>query len=136
MAKLNDGSRLIMLLDVARLMKDQKLREIKSSAPDAIETENAGDLPETNAGTQELSELQLVTFMLGDEEYGVPISQIQEIDRLGKITKVPKAAQFIEGITNLRGEVIPVLDTRRRFELEPKRPTTIARASSSWISAA
>jgi purine-binding chemotaxis protein CheW len=58
--------------------------------------------------------------MLGAEEFGVPISQIQEIDRLGKITKVPNAAQFIEGVTNLRGEVIPVLDTRRRFELEAK----------------
>jgi purine-binding chemotaxis protein CheW len=59
--------------------------------------------------------------MLGDEEYGVPISQIQEIDRLAKITKVPKAANFIEGITNLRGEVIPVLDTRKRLDL-PLKP--------------
>jgi purine-binding chemotaxis protein CheW len=58
--------------------------------------------------------------MLGDEEFGVPISRIQEIDRLGKVTKVPKAAQFIEGITNLRGEVIPVLDTRKRFDLQAK----------------
>jgi purine-binding chemotaxis protein CheW len=64
--------------------------------------------------------VQLVTFMLGGEEYGVPISQIQEIDRLAKITKVPKAARFIEGVTNLRGEVIPVLDTRKRFDLEVK----------------
>jgi purine-binding chemotaxis protein CheW len=67
-----------------------------------------------------LSEVQLVTFLLGAEEYGIPISQIQEIDRLGKITKVPKAADFIEGVTNLRGEVIPVLDTRKRFDLEVK----------------
>jgi purine-binding chemotaxis protein CheW len=64
--------------------------------------------------------MQLVTFMLGDEEFGVPISQIQEIDRLGKVTKVPNAAPFIEGITNLRGEVIPVLDTRKRFDLAAK----------------
>jgi purine-binding chemotaxis protein CheW len=64
--------------------------------------------------------MQLVTFLLGGEEYGVPISQIQEIDRLSKITKVPKAARFIEGVTNLRGEVIPVLDTRKRFELDGK----------------
>jgi len=119
-AKLDDGSRLIMLLDVASLMKDQKLREIKSSAPGAVAAETSGEMHENSAGAQELGELQLVTFMLGAEEYGVPISQIQEIDRLGKITKVPKAAQFIEGITNLRGEVIPVLDTRKRFELEAK----------------
>jgi purine-binding chemotaxis protein CheW len=48
-------------------------------------------------GAQELSEVQLVTFMLGAEEYGVPISQIQEIDRLAKITKVPKAARVHRG---------------------------------------
>jgi purine-binding chemotaxis protein CheW len=59
--------------------------------------------------------------MLGDEEFGVPISQIQEIDRLGKVTKVPNSAPFIDGITNLRGEVIPVLDTRKRFDLAAKQ---------------
>ena len=86
------------------------------------------EMHKTTAGAQELSEVQLVTFMLGEEEYGVPISQIQEIDRLAKITKVPKAAEFIEGITNLRGEVVPVLDTRKRFDWRSNRPTT-ARAS-------
>ncbi len=120
-AKLDDGARLIMLLDVAHLMKDQKLArgsELLSSCP--REQKKSGDMRNSNAGTEELSEVQLVTFMLGEEEYGVPISQIQEIDRLSRITKVPKAAQFIEGITNLRGEVVPVLDTRKRFEMEVK----------------
>jgi purine-binding chemotaxis protein CheW len=118
-AKLEDGNRLIMLLDVANLMRDQKLREIQtdSTASDATEIRTAA---EKSDNAQELSEVQLVTFMLGGEEYGVPISQIQEIDRLSKITKVPKAAQFVEGVTNLRGEVIPVLDTRKRFDLEAR----------------
>jgi len=118
-AKLDDGARLIMCLDVASLMKDQKLKDVHGSAHHNMNAGNAGD---THAamGAQELSEVQLVTFMLGAEEYGVPISQIQEIDRLARITKVPKAAEFIEGITNLRGEVIPVLDTRKRFDLEVK----------------
>jgi purine-binding chemotaxis protein CheW len=119
-AKLDDGNRLIMLLDVKNLMRDQKLREIQTETASeaAAQTKTSA---ETNAKTsQELSEVQLVTFMLSGEEYGVPISQIQEIDRLSKITKVPKAAQFVEGVTNLRGEVIPVLDTRKRFELEAK----------------
>jgi chemotaxis signal transduction protein len=116
-AKLDEGSRLIMLLEVAHLMKDQKLREVQASSYQPLE-EKARE--EQKSGSQELSEMQLVTFMLGAEEFGVPISQIQEIDRLGKITKVPKAADFIEGITNLRGEVIPVLDTRKRFALESK----------------
>lgn len=118
-AKLDDGSRLIMLLDVASLMKDQKLRDVQGSGQ-TVEERKTGETSTTGTGAQELSEVQLVTFMLGAEEYGVPISQIQEIDRLAKITKVPKAAEFIEGITNLRGEVIPVLDTRKRFDLDVK----------------
>jgi purine-binding chemotaxis protein CheW len=119
-AKLDDGARLIMLLDVASLMKDQKLRDVQKSSAQTIEEQKTGEIHKTGASAQEMAEVQLVTFMLGAEEYGIPISQIQEIDRLAKITKVPKAAEFIEGITNLRGEVIPVLDTRKRFELEVK----------------
>jgi purine-binding chemotaxis protein CheW len=121
-AKLDDGSRLIMLLDVANLMKDQKLRDVQTSSHHSVEEQKAGEIHTASVAAQELGEVQLVTFMLGAEEYGVPISQIQEIDRLAKITKVPKAAQFIEGVTNLRGEVIPVLDTRKRFDLEVKPP--------------
>jgi purine-binding chemotaxis protein CheW len=119
-AKLDDGARLIMLLDVASLMKDQKLRDVQNSSAQAIEERKTGEIHKTDASAQEMAEVQLVTFLLGEEEYGIPISQIQEIDRLAKITKVPKAAEFIEGITNLRGEVIPVLDTRKRFGLEVK----------------
>ena len=121
-AKLDDGARLIMLLDVASLMKDQKLRDVRNSSVQTADTQKTGEIHKAGAGAHELSEVQLVTFMLAAEEYGVPISQIQEIDRLAKITKVPKAAEFIEGITNLRGEVIPVLDTRKRFELDVKPP--------------
>jgi purine-binding chemotaxis protein CheW len=121
-AKLDDGARLIMCLNVANLMRDQKLREVQGASHLNAETEKTGEARKIAAESQQLSEIQLVTFMLGAEEYGVPISQIQEIDRLARITKVPKAAEFIEGITNLRGEVIPVLDTRKRFDLEVKPP--------------
>jgi chemotaxis signal transduction protein len=121
-AKLDDGARLIMCLNVANLMRDQKLREVQGASHLNAETEKTGEARKIAAESQQLSEVQLVTFMLGAEEYGVPISQIQEIDRLARITKVPKAAEFIEGITNLRGEVIPVLDTRKRFDLEVKPP--------------
>jgi len=125
-ARLNDGSRLIMLLDVANLTKDEKIRSVRNSqdaAGKAVAREKkTGEASKSALGDQELSEVQLVTFMLSDEEYGVPISQVQEIDRLSCITKVPKAPTFVEGITNLRGEVIPVLDTRKRFGLEVKPP--------------
>ena len=61
--------------------------------------------------------IQLICFKLGTEEYGFDIMQIKEIMRYQKITPIPKAASFIEGVINLRGMVIPVIDLRKRFEL-------------------
>ncbi len=119
-ARLDEGNRLIMLLDVANLMRDEKLRDVQKDNGATRRSDHVVQSAETEARGQQVSELQLVTFMLGDEEYGVPISQIQEIDRLSRITRVPRAAKFVEGVTNLRGEVIPVLDTRRRFDLEAR----------------
>lgn len=119
-AKLNDGGRLIMILDVEHLVKDDRLRELRGDADTSKKKGRKAQAEARDAAQTGEGELQLVTFQLSGEEYGVPISQIQEIDRLAKITKVPKAASFVEGVTNLRGEVIPVLDTRRRFELETK----------------
>jgi purine-binding chemotaxis protein CheW len=125
-AKLNDGARLILLLDVAHLTRGEAWREIRQSAGGSAhrtpKEEREGKVQDSGQGKHEAGEVQLVTFMLGAEEYGIPVSQIQEIDRFAKITKVPKADPFIEGITNLRGEVIPVLDTRKRFALEVRAP--------------
>lgn len=64
--------------------------------------------------------LQLVTFSVGGEEFGVEILQVQEIIRMLEITKVPKAPSFVEGVINLRGKVIPIIDLRKRFGLEPR----------------
>ena len=64
--------------------------------------------------------LQLVTFSTGDEEFGVDILRVQEIIRTMAITKVPKAPEFVEGVINLRGKVIPIIDLRRRFGLQSK----------------
>ena len=61
--------------------------------------------------------LQLVTFRIGEEEFGVDILSVQEIIRLMQITMVPHAAAFIEGVINLRGKVIPVVNMRTRFNL-------------------
>ena len=58
-------------------------------------------------------------FRLAGEEYGVPIDTVQEIVRVpDELTRVPKAASFMEGVVNLRGTVLPVVDQRRRFALE------------------
>ena len=64
--------------------------------------------------------LQLVTFSIGEEEFGVDILKVQEIIRTMEITKVPRAQNFVEGVINLRGKVIPIIDMRRRFGLESK----------------
>jgi len=62
-------------------------------------------------------ELQLVVFKLGEEEYGVEIIQVQEIIRVMETTRVPKAPNYIRGVINLRGKVIPVIDLKKRFGL-------------------
>jgi purine-binding chemotaxis protein CheW len=62
-------------------------------------------------------ERQLVVFQLGAELYGVEIARVHEIIRLQPVTRVPRAPSFVEGVINLRGKVIPVVDMRRRFGL-------------------
>ena len=66
----------------------------------------------------EANELQLVTFHLGDEEFGVKILVVNEIIRLTQITQVPNAPPFIEGVINLRGRVLPVVGLRKRFNMK------------------
>lgn len=69
---------------------------------------------------QDAELLQLVTFSIGEEEFGVDILKVQEIIRTMEITKVPRAPVFVEGVINLRGKVIPILDLRKRFGLESR----------------
>lgn len=59
--------------------------------------------------------IQLVTFKISEEEFGVDILKVQEIIRMMPITKVPNSPYFVEGVINLRGKVIPVIDMRKRF---------------------
>jgi len=61
--------------------------------------------------------IQLVSFMLADEEYGVEVLKVREIIRMPSITKMPNMPQYIEGIINLRGVVIPIVSMRKRFNL-------------------
>ena len=64
--------------------------------------------------------LQLVTFTLEKEEYAVNILNVQEINRITEITKVPNAPDYMEGVINLRGKVIPVINLRKKFGLYNK----------------
>jgi purine-binding chemotaxis protein CheW len=79
------------------------------------------------AGSRSASdEFQLVVFELGDERYGLAIDSVYEIIRHQPVTAVPQAPSFVEGVINLRGRIIPVVDLRRRFGM---LPGTLTRAS-------
>jgi purine-binding chemotaxis protein CheW len=118
-AKLDEGNRLILLLSTGDLLDRKSLAEMAGGFEETADKEEAKLARKADDGAAEY-DLQLVTFLLGQEEYGIPIASIQEIDRLSRITKTPKAPRFVDGVTNLRGEVIPVLSTRTLFALEAK----------------
>jgi purine-binding chemotaxis protein CheW len=72
-----------------------------------------------NQGHQSHGELlQLVSFHVGGEEFGLDILRVQEIIRVQQLTRVPNSPDFVEGVINLRGKVIPVIALRKRFGLE------------------
>lgn len=71
--------------------------------------------------TNDIQEIQVACFRLGDDIYAADIMRIKEIIRPMKMTTLPKAPGFVEGVINLRGAVIPVVDLRSRFDF-PRRP--------------
>jgi purine-binding chemotaxis protein CheW len=64
--------------------------------------------------------LQLVTFTLDNEEFGVDILKVQEINKMIDITRIPNAPAFVEGVINLRGKIIPIVDLRKRLDFDAK----------------
>lgn len=82
---------------------------------------NRADKKENNSILGEI--VQLVTFRMGNEEFALDILKVQEINRIVDITGVPKAPDFVKGVINLRGRVIPVVDIRKKFHLKIKNAT-------------
>ncbi|MBI5417723.1 chemotaxis protein CheW [Candidatus Poribacteria bacterium] len=72
-------------------------------------------------------EVQLVIFRLDDEEFGLDISQVREIIRMQEVTSIPKSLDFIEGVINLRGQIIAVMDLAKRFGLAVSKRTKMSR---------
>jgi purine-binding chemotaxis protein CheW len=72
-------------------------------------------------------EQQLVVFELANEHYGVDISSVESIIKMQEITRIPHSPSFVEGITNLRGLVLPVIDLRKRFGLEAQEASRDSR---------
>ncbi|MBR1728321.1 MAG: chemotaxis protein CheW [Selenomonadaceae bacterium] len=80
--------------------------------------ESATNVATSDDGSEIDEGLQVVAFKLRDEEYGVNIFQVQEIRNLVDITRVPFSANYIKGVINLRGSILPVIDLKTRLGLE------------------
>lgn len=115
--KIDEGKRIILLLNEKRVITNQRFKELNE-----IKTEITQKTEGTHMATEisRNDEIQVVTFKLGKEEFGIGIEEVQEINRINKITSVPHTRSFIEGVMNLRGNVIPVIDLKKRFGLPLK----------------
>ena len=115
--RLDQGKRLVSIISAAHLFNHSHIKEALKTV--TIETD------EVSESTQELDindaddEVQVVVFRLDKEEFGVSIDSVQEIVRVPEeLTHVPKAPTCVEGVINLRGAVLPVIDLRRRLSME------------------
>lgn len=73
-----------------------------------------------NENRAQVKRERYLTFYLGDEQYGIAIDKIKEIIAMMKVTSVPKTPSFMRGVINLRGSIIPVVDTRARFGMDAR----------------
>lgn len=107
--RLDGGRRLISILSPATLFNAETLaRFLSDSSHGHLEMPT----PENRSDADE----RFVIFELGDEQYGLPVESVDEVVRCpDQLTRVPRAPSFVEGVMNLRGKVVPVIDQRRRF---------------------
>ena len=106
------GRRLVSILAPEQLFREDVMQRLKASG---------GSTGEAETGTRpaaQREERQFLVFRLGDDEFGLPIEAVDEVARVpDQITRLPKTPKFLEGVVNLRGEVLPVVDQRRRFDM-------------------
>ena len=114
--RLESGKRLVSILSVERMFEHDALLEALEMKRSQEENYMA-DFGQKSDSTDK--EVQLVVFQLSNEEYGVAIESVQEIIRIpDELTHVPKAQHFIEGMVNLRGLLLPVVDLRSKLGME------------------
>ncbi|MCK7574990.1 MAG: chemotaxis protein CheW [Chromatiales bacterium] len=113
--RLEDGHRLVSIISTDNLFRHSTIREALTNVDQLREDDRLDD--DTDASDEDNDdEEQVVVFRLDKEEFGVPIESVQEIVRVPEeLTHVPKAPAFVEGVINLRGSVLPVIDQRRRL---------------------
>jgi len=110
--------RLVSILAPERLFREDVMQKLMQG--------NAAMKPATDGSSAKLEadELRFLVFRLDDDEFALPIEAVDEVARVpDQITRLPKTPKFLEGVVNLRGEVLPVIDQRRRFEMQPSTAT-------------
>jgi purine-binding chemotaxis protein CheW len=113
--RLDDGKRLVSIIATDKLLG---LSEIRDAASMGRTEADPSTTMTTTTATAADDDAQVVIFRLGAEEFGVPIMSVQEIVRVPDVlTRVPKTPAFVEGVINLRGTVLPVIDQRKRLGL-------------------
>ncbi len=105
------------LLSPDRLFRSDLVRRILADQDEDTEA------PEAQRDDRVMTDEQFIIFRLGDQEFGIPVGAVEEIARPPEqITRLPKAPAFIDGLINLRGAVVPIVDLRRRLRLASKEP--------------
>lgn len=114
--RLDNGKRLVSIISAENMFRHSAVRDALKTVSEMNDTRQ-DDLVED---TENDDEEQVVVFHLAAGEFGVPIESVQEIVRVpDELTHVPKAPSFVEGVINLRGSVLPVIDQRKRLDLPP-----------------
>ena len=105
------GARLIAILAPDQLLREDVMARLGQ----------VGETEATDAAADSGGEIrQFLIFKLGEDEFALPIEVVDEVARApAQVTRLPKTPKFLEGVINLRGEVLPVVDQRRRFEMLP-----------------
>lgn len=113
--RLDQGKRLVSIIAVDNMFQHSVVKEALQTM-EGMQQDAYGVVDEPHHDDEE----QVVVFHLADGEFGVPIEAVQEIVRVpDELTHVPKAPYFVEGVINLRGAVLPVIDQRKRLDLPP-----------------
>lgn len=115
-AKLDGGKRLLMCLNAENLLTADAFAGLANEAGENVGAAIANNDKESSA----IDEEQLVTFLLGKGEFAVQINQVQEINRMTEVTHMPGAPHYVDGLVNLRGNIIPAFNLRRRFGLDDR----------------
>jgi purine-binding chemotaxis protein CheW len=115
------GRRLISILSPQDLFREDVMQRLTANRP-SVDVQHPRDT------TTKRQEVIFLVFRLGDDEYGLPIDAVVEVARVPEqITRVPKTPKFLEGVVNLRGDILPVVDQRRRFDMPPGEKTAVRR---------